>query len=167
MNDNNTGLSLPLSKTQQKKLAAQAHNEAMRATAIEPYTISPEQRVELEALSLEVFGATSRYATLLRDGEVKVVTTIVTEYIPAEGSGSEGTTKEVEVVETFPGHPKSAKLHLVRHTVESVKTLMLDRKAKQDVFRAAMAKLEADKKEATEQAKLKQAVQNNLGGSAI
>lgn len=157
-----------LSKQAKKRLAAQAHNEAMAKLPAEVRSPTLEEREELEALSKEVFGSTSRYATILRDGEVKAVTVVVTEYIPAdEGTGGEGTTKETEVVDTLPGAPKSAKLQLVRHSVESIRALMVDRKARQDLFRALQKKQHEEALAKQALAQRKQEVQRQLSGSAI
>lgn len=166
----------PLSKTQQKKLAAKEHNE-FRAL-LETNTRAPtlEERAELEALSLEVYGSTSRYATILQKGTLEAVTEEVTEYVPAvlDADGKEVTPEETKTVQINVKYrsPKRGltsinQLQLTRHSVDSVKALMLELKKQQDAFRAMMAKLEADKKEAAEQARLKQEVQNALGGSAI
>jgi hypothetical protein len=130
-----------------------------------------QTREELEALSLEVFNSASRYKTLMTKGEVVPVTITTTEYIPAvlneDGTvASPEETKEVQVAEKI-GNTNSVKLKVVRHTVESVRALMLERKRQLDGFRAMMAKMEADKKAEADKAKLQQAVQNELGGSAI
>jgi hypothetical protein len=159
-----------LSKTQQKKLRAQEHNAKLDLTESNR-SPTKEERVELEALSLEVFNSASRYLTLMTKGEVVPVMVTVTELIPAvqDADGKEVTpeqTKEVQVAETI-GNTKSNKLQVVYHTVESVRALMVERKRQLDGMRALMAKMEADKKAEAEKAKLQQTVQNELGGSAV
>ena len=158
----------PNSKQSKKRAAAQSHNETLAKLSAEVRSPTLEEREELEALSKEVFGSTSRYATILRNGEVKAVTVVVTEYIPPdEGTGGEGTTKEVEVVETLDPAKKSSKLELVRHTVESIRALMVDLKTRRDIARAIQAQRQKEAQEAQALAKRKQEVQNQLSGSAM
>lgn len=166
-----------LSKTQQKKLAAQQHNEAMRnnqAPDEEKPTLA--QVGVLEALSKEVFGSVSHYRTLLEKGSVELVTEETTEYVPAvlDAEGKELTPEETRVVQV-PVKYRSPKrgitsinlLRKVKYTLESVMTLMLERKRQQDAFRAMMLKMENDKKEAAEKERLNKLVQEKLSGSAI
>lgn len=166
--NNETGV-VELTRNQQKKLAAQEHNRKMREQTTENRKPTPEETVELEALSKEVFNAKSRYVTLMTKGEVVPVTETVTEYVPGE-DGAEGTTKEVQApvyAHNATRGKKSVILKTVVHTVESVRELMLERKRQQDAFRAMIAKMQADQKAAAEQAKRKKEVQDKLSGSAI
>jgi len=166
-----------LSKAQQKKLAAQKHNEVRRDNQVPDGRVPTlEETAELEALSKEVFGSTSHYKTILKKGTTELVTENVTEYVPAvlDADGKEVTPEETRVVQV-PVKYRSPKrgltninqLRTVKHTVESVKDLMLERKKQQDAFRAMMAKMEADKKEAAEKERLNKLVQEKLSGSAI
>ena len=127
--------------------------------------LDSQTREELEALSKEVFGTTSRYQTLMTKGESLPVTFTVTELVPGV-DGAEDTTREVEVNETVPGS-KVLRLKHVYHTVESVRKRMLDIKSKQDQYRALVAQMEANKKAEQDKAKRLQDVQGQLGGSAI
>ena len=161
--DNQQTTEPTLSKNQRKKQAALEHNKTVNTTPTEVLTTA--QKEELEALSKEVFNSTSRYATLLRDGEVVPETYTATEYVPDE-NGGEGTTRVVQVP-VLVHNSKSPVLKVVRHTYTTVKALMVEIKDKQDRFRAMMKKMEDDKTAALYQLQLKQDVQKALGGSAV
>lgn len=182
----------PLSKSQRKKLAAAEHNKTAnlsRKVGMEPRgenqvmvvlpeetLLTAEQHAELEALSLEVFRSTYRYKTILQKGIVEAVTEEVTEYVPAvlDADGKEVKAEETRVV-NVPVKWRSPKrgltslnqLKTVKHNYESVKALMLEIKRQNDAFKAMIAKMEADKKAKAEQAKLQEAVQKHVGGSAL
>lgn len=179
MNDKSTGTTVtmndkPLSKTAQKRLAAQEFNtkNLARNTAENPAPLTLEVREELEALSKKAFNSTSRYATILRDGQVRPVTVTVTEYLPAvlDADGKELTaekTVESQALETLDPAKKSAKLELVRHDVNSVRELMLAKIKRDDEIRALIAKLQAEQQAAKEKSELAQKVQQAIGGSVI
>lgn len=94
-----------LSKSQQKKLAAQKHNELMRQNGTVETVRTPEalakEHEELEALSKEVFGSTSHYKTLLKKGSLELVTEETTEYVPAvlDADGKEVKAEETRTVQ--------------------------------------------------------------------
>jgi len=161
-----------LSKSAQKRLNAQRHNESRLASPEQP-KLTLEQVEELEALSLEAFNSTSKYQTLMTKGEKVAVTDTVTEYVPAE-DGGEGTTKEVQVPVLYLNQQKSVVHRIVRHTAESVKALMVDRIARNKRVRELIAQMQAEQKatqeetqrKAQEAAQLKQS-SDKLGGSAV
>jgi hypothetical protein len=165
----------PMSKTQLKKLAAKKHNELVALLVSDTRSPTTEERTELEALSKEVFGSASHYATILKKGTIQARTEEVTELVPAvqDAEGKELTPEETRQVQvnvkyrSKRGLTDINQLQIIRHSVDSVKALMLDHKAKMDAFKAMMAKMEAEKNEANEKAKLNEAVQKAAGGSAI
>lgn len=161
-----------LSKTQQKKLAAAEHNKKVQQSNESNRLPTTEEREELETLSKEVFGSTSRYLTFMTKGETVPVTETITEYVPDE-TGGEGVTREVQIPVTYK-NSKTPMLKVVKHTVESVKVRLLEIKEQQEKMRAAFAKAQADQQAAEiakraeqEKAKRQQEVQRQLGGSAV
>lgn len=128
-------------------------------------TLSRVKREELNALSKEVFGASSRWQKLIEKGIAEVVTEKVTEYVPSEDGEGEGTTKQVDVpVRRKDGAIMSTTKHFDENTV---KEYMLERKAKLMEFQAMLDKLKADEAAKKEQAELEKHVQTELAGSAI
>lgn len=99
----------PNSNRSKKRAAAEAHNAAMRAKAVEGSTTpTSEERAELERLSVKVFskfnpftgtfspGPSSRWQTLLKRGTAELVTEEVTEYVPEEKNEAGEVIKAVE-----------------------------------------------------------------------
>lgn len=126
--------------------------------------ITRAEREELKALSLEIFGVSSKWKKLLDNGITKQLTKTVVETVPGE-NGEPDTTREVEVpVLTESGATQSYTKYL---SVEEVRDLLLDLKAKRDAFLAERkAKMEeAQAKKAQEDAANK--VHEELRGSAV
>lgn len=118
-------------------------------------------REALKALSLEVFGKSSRYQKLFEYDHVK--THKIKETVPGE-NGAPDTEVEKEVPLLFNGSKQSVRKY---RSVEEVMQLMLDFKAKRDEFVAQMkAQQEEAKKKAEAEAQAKK-VQEELGGSAL
>lgn len=123
-----------------------------------------EQRDQMKALSLEIFGKSSRYQKMFQYDEV--LTRKVKETVPGE-NGAPDTEREVEVpVMVGPGKGSKQSRRKYR-TVEQVIQVLVEFKAKRDEFIAQMKKQQeeaAAKKEADLQA---QKLQQELGGSAL
>lgn len=128
-------------------------------------TLSRVEREELNALSKEVFGASSRWQKLITKGVAEVVTETTTEYVPAEDGVGEGTTREVEVpVKRKDGALISRTKHFDKDTV---KTYMLERKVKLEEFKAMIDKMKADEAAKKAQDELEANVQEEIGGSSL
>lgn len=132
--------------------------------------ITRVERKELDLLSKDVFGASSRWQKLIDKGYDELVTEEVEETVPAEKEGDEPTKRTVRVPVKVDGANRYVRKY---HTIESVLEFMVEQKKQLDIFRAQlakqrdelMAKIEAEKvqKEAEEVAKQ---VHATLSGSA-
>jgi hypothetical protein len=100
--------------------------------------ISKKERLELNALSKEVFGSSSRWQKLIDKGYSDVVTEEKTETVPPEKEGDEPTTKTVEVPVTIGKN--AYRLNKKYYTVESVKQFMLENKANLDKIKEEIKK---------------------------
>lgn len=127
--------------------------------------IDCKTREELNALSKELFGTSSKWQKLLNSGYSEVVTEEVTEYVPGEKDGDEGITRTVRVpVKRADGAPQSV---VKRHTVESVKAYMLDRKEAMEKFKAMLQKQQDEQKAKKEQEDANRKAHEELSGSAL
>ena len=126
--------------------------------------IDRKLKEELNALSREVFGASSRWVKLIENGYHKPVTETVTEFVPDEAHPEGGTNRQVEVPVKHKGIPLS---RVERHTVESVHTLLLDLKAKRDTFLAEIEQRRQEEEAKKAQEKLQKEVNEQLMGSAL
>lgn len=142
-------------------------NEAPQVEIKTSKTISQltrTEREELNSLSKEVFGASSRWQKLVNKGYSKMVMEKVTELVPGEKEEDEPTTREVDVpVKTSFGALQSTQ---ERHTVDSVRELMLRLKKQLDEYRARMEQLQAEAKAKKEAEDLAAKLQEEVGGSA-
>lgn len=123
-----------------------------------------EQRDQMKALSLEIFGKTSRYQKLFEYDEV--LTHSVEETVPGE-NGEPDTVKKVQVPTFAKNTTKVKQSRRKYRTVEQVIQVLQEFKAKRDEFIAKMkAEQEAAKvkKDAEDQAKK---IQEELAGSAL
>lgn len=172
MNDNSTIETTVLSKTQKKKLDAQAYNEKMRANLVEDSRPTNEQRDELERLSLKLFRASSKWQTLLKKGILELVTDEVTEVVePGMLKNGEvvveAKTETNNVPRNYNGAEKSFIYTIKRFTVTSLLTELQAREKKYDEFVAKieeMRKAEQAKKDAEA---LAEKVQEQAGGSTL
>jgi len=126
--------------------------------------ISRNERKELDALSKEVFGTSSRWQKLVNRGYVELVTEKVTETVPGE-NGEPDTTREVDAPKLRKDGAHQSVMK--QHTVESIREAMLEGKAKIDEMKAKIAAMQAEqaaKQEADARAK---ALQESAGGSAV
>lgn len=124
-----------------------------------------QEKQELNKLSKEIFGSSSRWTKLVDKGYRQVITEEVTEYVPAE-DGGEGTTRTVKVpVKTKSG---AFQYQYNRYTPESMKVYLLQLKSQLDEYIDAVKKQkEAQEKLALEQkAAHTQSIINELTGSS-
>lgn len=123
-----------------------------------------QTREEMNALSKEVFGASSRWQKLLTKGYPKLLTEEVEETVPAEKEGEEPKVIKVQKpVLRADGAKQSVQAY---HTVESVKEMMLALKVKRDEFLAMIAQQQKEQEEAKKKAELQEKVQSELAGAA-
>lgn len=125
--------------------------------------IPRQTRMELNALSKEVFGVSSRWQKLLK-GTSKLVTRKTTEEVPGK-DGEPPTTKEIEVpVLTEYG----AKQYTTKYyTIDEIRQLMLDAKKQMDDIRAAMKKQQEEQEAAKAKKALEDKVTETAQGSAL
>lgn len=128
-------------------------------------TLSRTERDELNALSKEVFAASSRWQKLVNKGYPKLLTEEVTELVPGEKEGDEATERKVRI--PLKRHDGAMQSTTEYHTVESVKSFMIERKAMIDGFKAQLKKQQEDAQAKKEQEALELKVHNELQGSAL
>lgn len=126
--------------------------------------LTREQKTTFDALSKELFGASSRWVKLVKNGRYEQVTEEVTEYVPGEKEEDEGITRKVQVPVKKNGMSLST-LH--RFTVDEVESYMLRLKAQLEAFKEMIAKQKAEQEKAKAQAELTAKVQDQVAGSAI
>lgn len=133
--------------------------------------ISKKERKELDELSKNVFGSSSRWQKLMGKGYTELVTKEVVETVPPEKEGDEPTTKTVQVpVKTEFG----ADQYVVKyHTVESVKKYMEEQKELLENIRSQIQKLQEDQiklqeeqKKQEQNEKIAKEINKQMGGSA-
>lgn len=126
--------------------------------------IERKERDELNALSKELFGSSNKWRKLVEKGYTEAVTRVVKEEIPGE-NGAEPTVKESRVlVLTESGGKQSVTKY---HTVESVKALMLEFKAKKDAYVAESLQKQAEEKAKKEKEDNAKKLHEHLAGSAL
>ena len=124
---------------------------------------------ELDALSKEVFGATSRWKTLITKGYVEQVMEEVQEYVPGEtkedGTTGEGFTRMVQVpVKRKDGANLSVHKY---HDVTSVRAFLLDCKARLDKIKAEIQRMQEEAKAKKDAEALAKKVHEEAQGSAL
>lgn len=127
-------------------------------------SLTYKERQELNALSKEVFGSSSKWQKLVNTGSHELDTEEVTEYIPPTTEDGEGTTKKTEVMKLREGMPHFTKKY---YTYESIKALMLDVKAKHAAMLEQYNKMKEEEQRKKEQAELEKKTQEELSGSAV
>lgn len=120
--------------------------------------LSRKDREELNSLSKEVFGTSSRWQKLVDQGYMKPLTKKVSETVPGAKEGDPATETEIEVLDTR--EDGAVQMTTARHTLESIKEYMLSRKKQFDLIRAEM-------KRKKDQEELAKRVHSELNGSAI
>jgi NAD(P)H-flavin reductase len=124
--------------------------------------LTREEKDFLKNLSREVFGASSRWQKLVERGYEDLVTEETTEYVPNDKDpDAEGTTRQVNVPVLKNGMKHSV---IKRHTVDSIRQYMIDRKAMLDKIRAMM---EEQRKAQLAKEDFQKRVQGEGAGSAL
>lgn len=125
-------------------------------------TTDRQTREELNALSLAVFGSSSRWQKLVKNGYTKLKTRTVKELVPSEVEGEEPKEIEVEQPILLNGAKQS---ELIRLTVDGVREMMLELQAKREAFWAQLQKQREDQEAARQQAELEKKVQDTASGA--
>lgn len=126
--------------------------------------IPRQTREELNALSKEVFGVPSRWQKLLRNGSKYLVTKKTTEEVPGK-DGEAPTTKEIEVpVLTEYGAKQYRQKY---YTVDDIRTLLLEAKAKMDEMRATVKKQQEEQAALKAKQELEDKIKEDAQGSAL
>lgn len=135
------------------------------------YNVPAEKRAELDALSKEVYGASSRWVKLMEKGRPQVKTQEMSEVRPVSGEDDKSTDEERTVKFQVPVHyfgaQKSVVQTLHRLTLEEVETEMRARKDAMDKFRAHLEEQAKKEIAAKAQAELEAQVARELSGSAV
>jgi hypothetical protein len=85
------------------------------------------ERKELNALSLEVFGSSSRWQKFVTKGHPEMISEEKEEIVPPEHEGESSTTRKVQVpIKTDFGAVQFTTKH---YTVEGIRKLMIEQKA--------------------------------------
>lgn len=127
-----------------------------------PYThINYTERKELEALSKEVFGSSTKYKKFMEQGFQELVTEEIDDIVPSTKDGEPDTVKKVKV----PVKRADGALQYVTkyHTKESIRLFMLIGKEQIDKLKADIER----KKQEEEAKKTAERVQEDVGGSAV
>lgn len=126
--------------------------------------LTRNERKELDALSKEVFGSSSRWQKLCTHGYDEIVTEKVTETVPATEEGKEPTTNTVDKPVQVGNNAYKAVTKF--HTVESVKEYMLEQKKRLDSIREMIKKQQEEEKARKEAEHRAQLVHEATSGSA-
>lgn len=120
-------------------------------------------RKQLDALSKEVFGSSSRWQKLIDKGYTDLITEEVEEEVPSEVEGEAPTKKTV----TKPVLKNGAQQFITKYyTIDSAREYMIAQKAVLDNIKAQIAKHRADQEAAKKAAELAKDVHNITAGSA-
>lgn len=122
------------------------------------------EREEFKALSLGVFGTTSRWHKMLTRGSKMVRTE--KKMVKVKGKDGAPDTEELKDVPVLHGNGGYI-YDLKRYTPESLKEELLSMLETINAIRAQVAEAAKKKQEEQEQEKLRQQVQGETGGSAV
>lgn len=125
--------------------------------------LTTRQREEFEALSQYIYGASSRYQTILRNGLKMPVTEDGEEEVPNENG--EGFTKKTIKIPVL--HAGQQLYHIKRFSVEELKEFLLGIQAQKQAIEKELERLRAEQKKEQDNQKMLQEVQQNAAGSAI
>jgi uncharacterized protein YdiU (UPF0061 family) len=125
--------------------------------------ISRELKEELSQLSKDVFGSRSRWIKLVEKGYDELETEEVEQEVPGK-DGAPPTKQTVSKPKLRKGVPYYVRK---RHTVESIKALMLDRKEKIKQFNELLAQMKKDQEKQAAEKKLIEKVQEEAAGGAL
>lgn len=127
--------------------------------------VDVKTRKELNELSKEVFGSSSRWQKIITKGYAEVSFEEVTETVPAAKEGDAETTQTAQkpvMVGT------NAYKQLVKYqTLETVREYMLERKKQLDEIRTKIAQMQAEAKAKQEAAKEVQDKLQAAAGSSV
>ena len=126
--------------------------------------IPRDLRLKLNELSKEVFGVSSKWQKILRDGTTSVLTRTVKETVPGK-EGEEHTVKEVEVPVLTPHGAKQ--LVTKRYTVEDIHSMLLGYKAQLDAIKAIQKQQLEEKTAAEAKHKALKEIHESAFGSAV
>lgn len=119
--------------------------------------IDRKTREELAALSLEVYGTSSKWKKFVETGYVELLTEDINEIVP----GVDGAPDTQRTVKTPLRRKDGAYQSVVKyHTIDSIREVMLER-------REQIAKIKEIQKKLKEQKELNKKVQESAGGSAL
>lgn len=126
--------------------------------------ISKQDRDALNALCKDIFGASSKWQKMVKDGIQTIVTKEVEEVVPATETEPESTRKV-----TVPDLDETGKKRAVLkfHTVEETLTMLMDIKTKMDDQRAEQAKRRLEAEMAKKAADLQAKIHAETMGSAL
>jgi hypothetical protein len=124
--------------------------------------LTKEQKAELQALSLEIYGTKGRGEKILKSGMPKARTKTINKTITKE-DGSTETQESKETISSSNGRPTFG---MVYPTYEELVADMKEAKAKLDAFKAEMAKVQAEQlKKQEEEKQLKESISDASGSS--
>lgn len=126
--------------------------------------ITYQERKELNALSKEIFGSSSRWKKILDKGLPELVTHKVAKTETIDGVE---TTKEVEEALLAPNTTKVRQYTQKYYTLETLTAWMKDLKQKRDEYLAKVKKEEEERKAKEEQDKMLNKTHEEFGGSAL
>lgn len=109
----------------EKKQEVAEHNLQAMPSAKSTGEFTRNEREQLNALSLELFGASSRWRKLVDHGFEEPVTEEVTEYVPNEQDPDKGENRQVKVLKLRDGMAHSV---VKRHTPDSILQYMKELK---------------------------------------
>jgi hypothetical protein len=122
--------------------------------------VTRTDREVLNTLSKEVYGSSSRWGKIVRNGVVELVTQELSEIVP----GVDGAPDTETVVKVPVKRDDGALQSTVKHySVEDVRVLMTERKVKLDEFKALTEK---NRKEVAARKALSDKVTREAAGSA-
>lgn len=126
--------------------------------------VSREKKEQLNALSKEIFGSSSRWVKLVDKGHTELVTEEVEEVIPADENGENGGIDMVKkpVLTASGAHQYVTK----RYTVEEIEAKMNEIKTQRDVYVARLKTMQEEQRKAQEAAEVAKKVHADASGSA-
>jgi len=125
--------------------------------------VDRKTREELNALSQEVFGSSSRWHKLVTKGVPELLTEEIDEILPNEKEGEPDTVKQVKVaIRREDGSHLSVMKYF---TVDTIREYMLARKVQLDLFKVELARLQEEARAKKEAEKLANTVHQAAGGS--
>jgi hypothetical protein len=127
--------------------------------------LSKRQRDEMNQLSKDVFGASSRWQKLVGKGYQKLITEKKKEMVPAEKEGEAPTEQEIDVaVKRADG---ALQYTNERYTTESIREYMVERKKQLDFIRAEIKRQQDELKAKEAQSKATDQALREASGTAI